>query len=444
MNQKITIISAVILLWSTAQNISGQQLVPTVGSPLPEFVLANVSNFNSQTINNSDLRGKWAVLDFWFLGCKKCIQSMPDVNEIQGQFKNELTWILVGANDRVHNRGIEALYKRLEQKQHLTMINAFDSVLVSKWEIYSMPHIIIADPNGIVRFITGGRDMTSEKIQLLIKGQDVSFFPKDNEMSDFNAQNASAAGPNVYNTIYQNTLVKWKNEKQSGHTTLHDFMNSYTAGDVATFDQAMIPLFGLFDLAYFGSWYWSAFDSLYGNALRKPVLEMRDTTLFQYDYASHGTIFGVYNYHLQLPPGKVTKAEIMRQMQETLRVSFAQNARLEKRNAPYFALVSSPRAAQQLKTKHSIKFLTEGSKAAGFVARNCSTSELLRTIQYYIDDYKRPFIDETGIKSNIDLTIDADMSNRSDVIKQLQKNGLDLVIKYKPMTVLVITDDVSQ
>jgi peroxiredoxin len=45
------------------------------------------SNGNIFTLDN--LKGKVIVLNFWFIGCKPCVEEIPDLNRIQEKFKDK-------------------------------------------------------------------------------------------------------------------------------------------------------------------------------------------------------------------------------------------------------------------------------------------------------------------------------------------------------------------
>src|SRR5687768_11904824 len=93
---------------------------PEIGKPLPDFKLENVTHYKKKKASLNDFKGKWLFLDFWFTGCSACIKSLPKVNAIQNELKDQLTWVMIGENDRKHNKGIEVLYERHAQKQKLS------------------------------------------------------------------------------------------------------------------------------------------------------------------------------------------------------------------------------------------------------------------------------------------------------------------------------------
>jgi hypothetical protein len=52
-----------------------------------------------------------------------------------------------------------------------------------------------------------------------------------------------------------------------------------------------------------------------------------------------------------------------------------------------------------------------------------------------------PFLDETGISGNIDLTLDCILSNWKELKHELNRNGLDLVPGKAMMKVIIIRDN---
>ena len=58
----------------------------------------------------------------------------------------------------------------------------------------------------------------------------------------------------------------------------------------------------------------------------------------------------------------------------------------------------------------------------------------------YYDDHQMPYFDETGIPWNIDIKFDVLLTDREAVLRELRKNGLDLVEGQRRMKVMVIRD----
>jgi hypothetical protein len=211
------------------------------------------------------------------------------------------------------------------------------------------------------------------------------------------------------------------------------------------FKFAGVPLEWLYCVAYLGKSpghlkYWK--EPLYGEMYPFVVAELRDSKPFETRYDGSDSL---YNYSLQVPSYKVTKENLMKFMQEDLERAFEYRAVVEERDMPVWKLVSRPEAENKIKTKGGTPYYDgwEGkSTAAGFTVRNIPLKDYITYLCYYLNEKERhPFIEATGIKSNVDLTIEADLTNLEDVRTALQKVGLDLVRASKKMKVLIIRDN---
>jgi len=76
--------------WDKIANLQTLELQ----SDAPDWELPVVSG---DKLNLSDLRGKYVLLDFWFIGCGACLQSIPSLNTLQSKYKhNDLE--VIGVN----------------------------------------------------------------------------------------------------------------------------------------------------------------------------------------------------------------------------------------------------------------------------------------------------------------------------------------------------------
>jgi thiol-disulfide isomerase/thioredoxin len=60
---------------------------------LPDF---NLKLHNNNTLNLKDLKGKVVLLDFWYRGCAPCLMAIPELMELQEEFKDDL--VIIGIN----------------------------------------------------------------------------------------------------------------------------------------------------------------------------------------------------------------------------------------------------------------------------------------------------------------------------------------------------------
>lgn len=408
---------------------------PEIGKPMPHFVLQDVRYFRTSTISLADFPGKWLILDFWYRGCVASIKNLSNVNSLAATFREQAQFVLIGVNNaRYFGKGIDELYERLRKKMGLELPSVYDSTLCEKWQITSFPHIIIVDPNGTVKAITNGSDMTKENMSDLLKGLPVKFYDKDLEPPLFDGNRTGAE-----NLTYRSLLSHWNGERQR----IPDVRNRPDLGsNFAGYRASCVPLYQLYNLAYIGKSMWFLrTDPLYQTLYPFPLIEARDTNAFNYDYT---TGKGIYNYELLMERDSASKQDIMHIIQGDLENIFGYKVRIETRAMPVWKLIATRGAAQKLRAKAGstlkITNMNGDGGAGGFSVRNITIKSLLELITRYINDYKIPFFDETGIDHSIDITIDALMTDRDQIKKELQKNGLDLIMGEKPMKVLVIRD----
>jgi thiol-disulfide isomerase/thioredoxin len=444
MMTRIAILMAILLTgiytWCGAKSIAPDTVKPQVNSSCPDFKLNYVKHYPKKEVTLKDFDGKWLFLEFWFTGCTTCIKRLPEISELQAQFPREVQFLLVGYNGG-HSKNIEEVFEKLRIKKGLNVAAAYDSVLVNRWGITSMPHVIIVDPKGTVRFITSGTDITKEKIRKMITGESVTFLKKDIIRPEFDPgavqfRNTSMQG----NVLSSSILTKWNGEKQYPGYEIQHFVTIPSRED--GFRLAMVNLNWLYNTAYFGKFYFRIFgDSLYGKIWQVPILELRDESRFDYDFGEKlGK--GLYNYHLSVPLSQITKENIMKYMQDDLERAFGYKASVEERDMPVWKLVANEEAKKKIMTRGGSAYnSSDRCIAAGFKVRNVPVKTFIMQLSYYLNEIEEyPFIDGTDLSGNIDMAIDADLTNLQDVKTELQKLGMDFVKSYQKMKVLVIRD----
>jgi hypothetical protein len=300
-----------------------------------------------------------------------------------------------------------------------------------------MPHIIVVRPTGIVYAITGGRDMSPDKLRALFNGDKVSFYPKATERILFDP--AAAVGRS--SILYQSVLTKWRGENQMSITSLVGKLKYLR--DSTGMNVSMVPLKWLYGLAYLGYSDWSEpSDSLYDEVYKDLVIEVQDKSNFEFDYV-HDVGKGTFNYSLHVPPSQVTLSYVMGIMQNDLKNTFGYDVSIEMREMPVWNLIAYPGAAAKLKTKGGEPYFSSQKElgvGAGFTAKNISVDKVLRLVMYYFANGQPPHFNETGIKHNIDIKMDVIMTDWNAVKAALNANGLALIKGTRLMKVLVIRD----
>jgi len=414
---------------------------PEVGKPMPEFTVRNIKYYSKNKATLKDFRGKWLLLDFWNKYCGACIESFPYMNEIQKNLGNKVQVMLVGIQDKEEQ--IEPMYAKFKERKNLIIPCAFDSTLANRFDIFVAPHSILIDEKGIVRCITSSVSMADIKGFL---ADNVPILPKtyrrmhdgdhtvDGHYSfDFMKPFLIRGnGGNDTDFLFRTVLSSWN------HDTHSQFIPSSIRQNMAEgkFQVLGAPLECLFNYAYFGYGTWGVFDTaLYGKYYIHPILKIRDTLKFKYSFKYSRNI---YSYSLLMPFSMCTEESMKTALQRDLATYFGFESCIKIRKCPYWKLVASKRARLKLKTKGGEPYIKEPILHTSLLVGNQPITELVQWLR--INQQDKIIIDETGIRENIDISMDCIPSDLSDLKRALNNNGLDLVMAKKNMQVVEIKD----
>ena len=112
-------------------------------------------------------KGKFVLIDFWGTGCAPCRKLIPELNKWSKLFKKDL--VVIG----LVSHSVDAL-KRLKEPVVEYYSGADEKKrMLKELEIKGVPHVILIDPRGIVRWegypLLEGHELTAEIIEKLIK-----------------------------------------------------------------------------------------------------------------------------------------------------------------------------------------------------------------------------------------------------------------------------------
>ncbi|GEM_PF-1927456 len=183
---KYTIILAAFFMLiksaSSQENLSRQTF--SVGDTLPDLPLGlYLTNFADRQATLHDFRGKYVILDFWETFCQPCINALPKIQSLQDHYGDQLQFIAV-TSDSEDN--VKRLLSRSEVTKDEGIVIPFaiqDGVLQKVFPHRVIPHVIVIDPNGVVRGITHGDEIKEEKIKAMLNGQEVTWWPKNDQLN---------------------------------------------------------------------------------------------------------------------------------------------------------------------------------------------------------------------------------------------------------------------
>jgi len=114
-----------------------------------------------------NLEGKFIIIDFWATWCRPCRAFIPELNLYKEKFGDKL--VIIGLS-KENEETVNAMkspvinyYKAIDTKGSMS----------KKIEIKGIPHVIIIDPDGIVRWegfpALNGFELTEKVISDIIK-----------------------------------------------------------------------------------------------------------------------------------------------------------------------------------------------------------------------------------------------------------------------------------
>lgn len=116
----------------------GTKLAP--GAKFPPFKL---SAANGSVVDSESLRGRYALLNFYFAACAPCIEEIPKLNEFSSRNKR---YALLAVTDD----SAEETSKFVQKTKFDWTILADAKSLTKQAGVYSFPTFILLDPSGVV------------------------------------------------------------------------------------------------------------------------------------------------------------------------------------------------------------------------------------------------------------------------------------------------------
>ena len=107
------------------------------------------------SLSLSSLKGKYVLLDFWFIGCGACVQSIPSLNELQDKYgPNKFEVIGVNFSSKDH----EAIQKYCTDKEMKYRNVWMGDLITNAYKIKAAPIFYLIDPEGKIIYSKIGHD----------------------------------------------------------------------------------------------------------------------------------------------------------------------------------------------------------------------------------------------------------------------------------------------
>jgi thiol-disulfide isomerase/thioredoxin len=430
---KKLVLTALIICFALSLSAQKPRTKIQAGIPSPDFSLNVQLQGKGTPVKKTlaDYKGRWLLLEFWTKTCATCIEGFPRLKAMADSLSSQMDFLLVGKNDKKYNEGIEAMYGRIAKEENLELSVAFDTLSFSSFGVWATPNAVVISPEGMIRSISNGTEVTLASLKKLINGEKADLVQLvDGKLVEKKIGRerkiiADTLGP----TAHRSELTAWSFDgSSSGARNIRD---NYRKG---IFQSKISSLCELYMLATLGHAIWNARDSIYGKNWQKPLLELRDSTLFQSNFSRQQHLFA---YRIEMINPSVAQKDLQQAMQGDLDNWFGFKARVQIRPMPTWKLVVLDAAkVRLLQSSTSVKQIT--GDHSGIVMKKARTTDIVKLIASY--HQKQVIVDETDFPHDIDLALQVNLTNLEELAKALKEIGFGLVRSTKQMQVLVISD----
>ena len=111
-----------------------------------------------------DLTGKFVLLDFWATWCPACRHSIPRLNGFESKFSDKLAVIGLSAERE------EAVNKLADPRPTYALAIDPQRRTQTRAGVTAIPHLLVIDPDGIVRWEGDPRHLSEVALETMLKG----------------------------------------------------------------------------------------------------------------------------------------------------------------------------------------------------------------------------------------------------------------------------------
>ena len=397
----------------------------TIGDQLPPGIVLDQVLNAAEPIRLDDLKGKYVLLQFWAPSCSASIASLPQIDQLQSAYREDLQVVSVSAFSEEDIKSTFQIYPALSGLKLPFATREKD--LLSLFPHAVIPHVVLLDRDSKVIAITGIEDITPTNLDRMLKGDYSGFRFKSDKRIQLDPKSK---------LISESPQIPHKNIRyQSAFTGYLPGVPSSLIQNLGPFSHIRIVNMSL--IAHFQLAYSERNLKDYFGRNRIVIEGFGPEELYSEkqgrDYedwmASGDHVFG---YELIVPqaenPYRMMREDLNRFL-PWIRASIQQRPRkilaLTLQEGKTIPKSTAQRSYQTRSGVHMTNYPLEG-----FIyhlnAQYLSSSEL-------------PIIDQTGIDYPIDLTLNANLGNVQSLRSALLSQGFDLIEKTETIPVLVLT-----
>ena len=400
--KKIVIVITLIVLQSTFALSQNNKY--KVGETVQDFPLGRILNYEKNSSTFNEVKRKLTIIDFWGTWCGPCVASVPKITQLQEKFRDKVQFLLVSNEDELRlSRFIEA-----RPSFKLPIIIDADEAIFKMFQPAGYPRYVLIDESHKVLAITDSDNINEANIEAFLAGKDLNL--PILEEKPFDISRPLSGNDNLtYQSVFRPYL------QGVGAMSNVTFPKSIYENRRILVTNLTIQV--LLQIAY---------QSPY----TRTVVELKDASITKFDNKSN-----LYCYDLIVPEALGEKRFQM--MQDDIARYFSNiKAKVEARPTKVYLLgILSKEKLSQVKTKSG-----KADKVTSwthFAVYNQSLTEIGNALENFVG---KPVIFESKNDFNLDFEFDTKMSDISEIRKELNKVGLDLIEAERPVKMLVISD----
>jgi peroxiredoxin len=132
-----------------------------IGDTAPDFTLQEIGGRQVQLSKAN--KGKVVLLAFWSLRCGACLQEVPFLEQLHKSYGGKGVTVLSVVTDGVDAAATKSIMKEVGVSPNYPVLVDPDFTASDTYTTFVVPHTLIIDRKGIIRYVHTGFEPGTEK-----------------------------------------------------------------------------------------------------------------------------------------------------------------------------------------------------------------------------------------------------------------------------------------
>lgn len=167
-------IVGIVLMILFHGTVHAQYTALTPGEKVPDFTFSKIINYKDDSARVTDFRGKILILDFYALFCTPCLRKIPEMENLQKKFNDEVFILPVNCYDSIQPVAKFFDYRKSKSADGKTLpCVVYDTIASSLFPFRAVPHYVWIDKEGTFLGTSGIDKMNEATIRQVLQGKKV-------------------------------------------------------------------------------------------------------------------------------------------------------------------------------------------------------------------------------------------------------------------------------